>query len=154
MAKAIKEIIIMLLICLVTMLILAIVLYKYIPNRKVVPEVVTYAATEEVQDLLNDNIDTKSNSDNVILTYEVTSSDLKNYQSTNTYVPGKSNPFAAVDSSTTVAGTSTSSNSNGNSNSGSNENTGNSTKQPSDNSQNTNKNESTNPSVYQNTGTK
>ena len=152
MAKAIKEIIIMLLICLVTMLILAIVLYKYIPNRKVVPEVVTYTATEDVQDLLNDNIDTKSDSDNVILTYELTSSDLKNYQSTNTYVPGKSNPFAAVDSSTTVAGTRTSSN--GNSNSGSNENTGNSTKQPSDNSQNTNKNESTNPSVYQNTGTK
>ena len=152
MAKAIKEIIIMLLICLVTMLILAIVLYKYIPNRKVVPEVVTYTATEDVQDLLNDNIDTKSDSDNVILTYEVTSSDLKNYQSTNTYVPGKSNPFAAVDSSTTVAGTSTSSN--GNSNSGSNENTGNSTKQPSENSQDTNKNESTNPSVYQNTGTK
>ena len=149
MAKAIKEIIIMLLICLATMLILAIVLYKYIPNRKVVPEVVTYTATEEVQDLLNDNIDTKSDSDNVILTYEVTSSDLKNYQSTNTYVPGKSNPFAAADSSTTVAETNTSSNGNSNS-----ESTANSTKQSSENSQNTNNSESTTPSVYQNTGTK
>ena len=145
MAKAIKEIIIMLLICLVAMLILAIVLYKYIPNRKVVPEVVTYAATEEVQDLLNDNIDTKSDSDNVILTYEVTSSDLKNYQSTNTYVPGKSNPFAAVDSSTVVE--------NG-SNSNENSNSVNSTKKDEENSQETKKNENTNPSVYQNTGTK
>lgn len=145
MAKAIKEIIIMLLICLITMLILAIVLYKYIPNRKVVPEVVTYTATEDIQDLLNDNIDTKSDSDNVILTYEVTSSDLKNYQDINTYVPGKSNPFAVIDNSTIVE--------NG-SNSNVNSNNGNSTKKDEENSQETKKNENTSPSVYQNTGTK
>ena len=145
MAMAIKEIIIMLLICLITMLILAIVLYKYIPNRKVVPEVVTYTATEDIQDLLNDNIDTKSDSDNVILPYEVTSSDLKNYQDINTYVPGKSNPFAAIDNSTIVE--------NG-SNSNVNSNNGNSTKKDEENSQETKKNENTSPSVYQNTGTK
>ncbi len=145
MAKAIKEIIIMLLICLITMLILAMVLYKYIPNRKVVPEVVTYTATEEIQDLLNDNIDTKSDSDNVILSYEVTSSDLKNYQDTNTYVPGKSNPFATVDNSTvTESGSSSNENTNVESN----------TKKTGENSQETKKTESTNPSVYQNTGTK
>lgn len=148
MAKAIKEIIIMLLICLITMLILAIVLYKYIPNRKVVPEVVAYTATEDIQDLLNDNIDTKSDSDNVILTYEVTSSDLKNYQDINTYVPGKSNPFAAVDNSTVVGNES---NSNENSNSG---NIGNGTKKNEEDSQETKKSENTTPSVYQNTGTK
>ena len=91
MAKVIKEIIIMLVICLLTMLVLAIALYRYIPNRKAVPEVVTYTASEDVQDLLEDNIDTKSDQDNVILTYEVTASDLSGYQSTNTYVPGKSN---------------------------------------------------------------
>ena len=34
MAKVIKEIIIMLVICLLTMLVLAIALYRYIPNRK------------------------------------------------------------------------------------------------------------------------
>ncbi len=87
MAKVIKEIIIMLVICLLTMLVLAIALYRYIPNRKAVPEVVTYTASEDVQDLLEDNIDTKSDQDNVILTYEVTASDLSGYQSTNTYVP-------------------------------------------------------------------
>ena len=76
MAKVIKEIIIMLVICLLTMLVLAIALYRYIPNRKAVPEVVTYTASEDVQDLLEDNIDTKSDQDNVILTYEVTASDL------------------------------------------------------------------------------
>jgi hypothetical protein len=94
MAKTIKEIIIMLVVCLVTMLLLAIILYQYIPNRKVVPEIAKYTVSDEVQDLLEDNIDTKKDDDNVILTYEVTSNDLNNYKNTNVYVPGKSNPFA------------------------------------------------------------
>lgn len=94
MAKTIKEIIIMLVVCLVTMLLLAIILYQYIPNRKVVPGIAQYTVSDEVQDLLEDNIDTKKDDDNVILTYEVTSNDLNNYKNTNVYVPGKSNPFA------------------------------------------------------------
>lgn len=94
MAKTIKEIILMLVVCLVTMLLLTIILYQYIPNRKVVPEIVKYAVTEEVQDLLEDDIDTKKDDENVILTYEVTSNDLNNYKNTNVYVPGKTNPFA------------------------------------------------------------
>lgn len=120
MAKTIKEIIIMLLVCLVTMLVLAIALYQYIPNRKAVPEITTYVATEDVQDLLEDNIDTKKDDDNVILTYEVTSSDLNNYQSINSYVPGKSNPFAAYSGSvsTDENGTSTDNNGNGGESSG------------------------------------
>lgn len=155
MAKTIKEIIIMLLICLATMLILAIALYQFIPNRKAVPEITTYVATDEIQDLLADDIDTRS--EEVILTYEsgtgseysVTSSDLKNYQSTNDYVPGKSNPFAAYSPTTdgTGEGTETSGNSD-NQSTGTNTNT------------DTNTNESediktTTPSVNsQNTGTK
>ncbi len=93
MSKVIKEIIIMLLICLVTMLVLAILLYRYIPNRKVVPEVTTYVATEDVQTLLEDDVDSDEGKDDILLTYEVTSSDLKNYQATEDYVPGKANPF-------------------------------------------------------------
>lgn len=145
MSKTIKEIIIMLLVCLITMLILAIALYQYIPNRKAVPEVTTYVASEDVQDLLEDNIDTRKDDDNVILTYEVTSSDLNSYQSANAYVPGKSNPFAAY------SGTPS---------------TGESGKEPSDNGNNqssgtetgTNPNQSSEtktPEVYsQNSGTK
>ena len=142
MTKVIKEIIIMLLICLVTMLVLAIALYKYIPNRKVVPEVVSYTASDEVKDLLADNIDTKSDKDNVILTYEVTASDLNGYQSTNIYVPGKSNPFAAASKSTSTDGGRDGIQSEDNGNSG---------------SQNSNPNQSTNstaPSIYNNSGTK
>ena len=94
MAKIIKEIIIMLLVCLATMLIFAIALYKYIPSKKIVPEIATYVATDEVKDLLADNIDSKSEDEDVKVVYEVTSSDLAGYQTTNAYVPGKANPFS------------------------------------------------------------
>ena len=150
MAKIIKEIIIMLLVFLITMLILAIGLYKYIPNRKAVPEVVTYTASEDVKDLLEDNIDKKSDSDDVILTYEVTASDLTGYQSINTYVPGKSNPFAAASSSTSNDGDNNSSSNNGDSSSDNSQNnqTNNEQKNPNQS------NESTAPSVYNKNGTK
>lgn len=94
-AKTIKEIIIMLVVALITMLLLAILLYQYIPSKKVVPQITEYHVSESVQDLLEDDIDNRSNQDQIILTYEVTSSDLRNYQTTKDYVPGKSNPFAA-----------------------------------------------------------
>ena len=102
MTRAIKEIIILLLICLIAMLGLAIALYKYIPSKKNVPEVVQYEVSEQVQDLLEDNIDQQSDKDRVILTYEVTKGDLSGYQTTNDYIPGKSNPFADV--SKTITG--------------------------------------------------
>lgn len=95
MAKVIKEIIILLLICLVIMLLLAICFYEFIPSRKVVAEVTEYAPQEEIEELLSDDID--SEKDEVVLTYEVTSSDLNNYEITNEYVPGRINPFAAVE---------------------------------------------------------
>ncbi len=150
MAKIIKEIIIMLLVCLLTMLVLAIALYRYIPNRKTVPEVVKYTASEDVQDLLDDNIDSKSDSDNVILTYEVTAGDLSGYQSTNTYVPGKSNPFAATTSSDVTEDNNNTGNSGNNSASSNNGGTsqGNTQTNPNQSSENSV------PKVYQNNGTK
>ena len=101
MSKIIKEIIIMLLVCLAIMLLLAILLYKYIPNRKAVPEITTYVASEEVQEFIDDNVDSKDKSEDVVLTCEVTSSDLKNYQATEDYVPGKANPFGTYTGKTT-----------------------------------------------------
>lgn len=94
MTKIIKEIIIMLLICLISMLILAVVLYDYIPNRKVVAEVSKYNTSEEIETQLADDIDSEKKE--VVLTYEVTSQDLSSYQVKNEYVPGKSNPFAVA----------------------------------------------------------
>ena len=98
MAKVIKEIIIILLICLISMLIFAILLYDYIPNRKIVAEVSQYQATPEVETLLADNIDSKENE--IVLTYEVTSKDLNNYEANDKYVRGKANPFAAATKTT------------------------------------------------------
>ena len=76
MEKIIKKIIRILSICLITILFFAILLYKYIPSKKDIPEIKTYTATEDVQDLLENQTDTNSNENNVILTYEVTASDL------------------------------------------------------------------------------
>ena len=93
MAKVIKEIIIMLLICLVGMLLFAVILYEYIPNRKVVPEVAMYNASEKIKELKADDIDKRN--ETIIKTFQVTSSDLTNYKVANDYVPGKSNPFGS-----------------------------------------------------------
>lgn len=94
MKKIIKEIAIMLGVILIGMLGLSIAFYRFIPSRKNVPEITTYVATDIVKDLLEDNIDTKSENKSPVLTYEVTSSELSLYQKANEYVPGKANPFA------------------------------------------------------------
>ena len=133
--KVVKEIIILLLVCLVTMLLLAVIFYNYLPARKIIPEVATYKASDTVTELLADNIDNTDN--DVLLTYEggeyeVTKSDLKNYESVKKYVPGKSNPFAKV---------ATDDNSNTSSNGSGTATKGNATN---DNSNNTKDNKSTN----------
>ena len=97
--KVIKEIMIMLLVCLVGILLFAVVFYEYIPSRKEVSEVAAYEPTSAVKEQLSDNIDQMD--EQVILTfeqgdYEVTSTDLNRYKNKNIYVPGKANPFATV----------------------------------------------------------
>lgn len=99
MLNAVKEMIIMLLVCLVGILLFAVVFYEYIPSRKIVAEVQTYTASSEVEELLADDIDQIDN--DVILTfqegsYSVTSTDLNNYEASDDYVAGRSNPFATV----------------------------------------------------------
>ena len=102
MTKAIKEIIILLILCLAIMLVLAIALYQYIPSRKQVPEIQIYSASEEVQDLLEDDIASRSDDTEPVETYKVTSSDMKNYKTKQDYIPGKVNPFAEYSGKTTV----------------------------------------------------
>lgn len=115
MSKIIKEIIIMLLVALAGMLLFAVIFYEYIPNRKVVPEVTQYSASEKIKELKADNIDKRD--EQIIKTFKVTSSDLSNYKVTNDYVAGKSDPFAPTkqspdaDSSTKKPGSSNNSNS-------------------------------------------
>jgi len=117
MSKIIKEIIIMLLVCLVGMLLFSVIFYEYIPNRKIVPEVTEYSASDKIKEQMADDIDKKD--DQIVKTFEVTSSDLNNFKVTKDYVAGKANPFAAVASDAESNATTSKSSSNNNSSSSS-----------------------------------
>ena len=117
MSKIIKEIIILLLVCLVGMLLFSVIFYEYIPNRKIVPEVTQYSASDKIKEQMADDIDKKD--DQIVKTFEVTSSDLNNFKVTKDYVAGKANPFAAVASDAESNATTSKSTSNNNSSSGS-----------------------------------
>ena len=109
MAKnVIKEIIIVLLLCLAIILILGILLYEYAPMSKTVPNPVSYTTPENVQQELANT--TSVDDSQIIMTYEVDSTDLRNYERINDYQPGKANPFSSYETSgenTTTNGSST-----------------------------------------------
>lgn len=90
--KVIKEAIIALSVCLLTMLIFALALYEFLPSRKVIPEVAKYTASEQITEQLADDVENRN--DKVVLTYSVTANDLNNYKAKKEYIPGKSNPFS------------------------------------------------------------
>jgi len=122
MAKTvIKEIIIMLLICLAIILVLGFLLYDYIPMAKVIPEEVSYATPESVKsELLSAGGVDESQ---VILTYEVDATDLNNYKRVHSYKAGKANPFSSFETTgenTTNSSGSTSSGNKTNNNTSSN----------------------------------
>lgn len=95
MAKVIiRETIISLLVCLAVLLILSVALYNYIPANKVVPETVEYTPSTEIKAQLNAEVE--DNSSEILMTYEITASDLDNFERTNEYNPGKANPFSVV----------------------------------------------------------
>lgn len=94
MAKnIIKEIIIVLLLLLAIILVLGVILYDYVPTNKRVPEKVSYTTPQNVKEELQSSQDIDK--DKVILTYTLDQNDLYNYQITNDYRPGKTNPFSS-----------------------------------------------------------
>lgn len=104
----IKEIIIVLLLILAIILILGILLYEYVPNNKIIPQQVSYTTPENVKEELStsENVDDSQ----VIMTYEVTATDLTNYKKTKDYVSGKKNPFKSIESQNTTTENTTSGN--------------------------------------------
>lgn len=122
MAKTIvKELIIILLLCLAIILVLGVLLYEYIPNDKIIPEPVAYVTPESVKEELNsaESLDESQ----IIRTYSIDSIDLNNYKRINSYVPGKPNPFSSYQTSaesTNQSGGTGSSGSTGNSGTSSN----------------------------------
>ena len=96
MAKSIiKELIIVLLLCLAIILVLGILLYEYVPISKTIPNQVAYTTPEEVKEelLSSDQIDESQ----IVMTYEVNSDDLNNYKRIQDYKPGKANPFSSYE---------------------------------------------------------
>lgn len=98
MAKTIiKEIIIMLLLCLAIILLLGILLYDYVPMAKTIPNPVSYSTPDNVKKELADAVGVDESQ--IIMTYEVDSTDLNNYKKTQDYKPGKANPFSSYEAS-------------------------------------------------------
>ena len=116
----IRETIITLLGCLAVLLILSVALYNYIPSNKVVPEAIEYSPSKEIKNQLNAEV--QKNPDEILVTYEITATDLDNFEKTDHYNPGKSNPFAPVSDKPTDTGdgTGTGSSNTGSGNTGNN----------------------------------
>ena len=103
----IKEIIIMLLLCVAILLILGVLFYDYIPSNKVVPSKIAYSTPENIQEEINEEV---IEANKTKITYEVTDADLNIYKQSNSYVPGKRDPFSMEETQptgNTTGGTST-----------------------------------------------
>ena len=93
----IKQIFIILLICIAILLIFALVFYQYIPSNKVIPSKVEAYETPET---IKAEIEEKAEGQELIgrnEMYEITDEDLSLYKSTKNYNPGKSDPFSKYD---------------------------------------------------------
>lgn len=92
MKNVIKEIAIMLLLLAAIILGLGVLFYDYIPSSKVVPTVLEYKTPNNIKEELSETI--TNNTEEVLVTYQVDSKDLKVYEKTKDYNAGKPNPFS------------------------------------------------------------
>lgn len=106
--KIIKEITISLLLCLAIILLLGILLYDYVPMTKTIPNPVSYSTPDNIKQELAET-ETVDESQ-IIMTYEVDSTDLNNYKRIQDYKPGKANPFSSYEPTQSTTGTNTTSN--------------------------------------------
>lgn len=95
MAKSIfKEILIILLVCVAIVLLMAVIFYNYIPTNKVIPAKVTaYQLPQNVEEIINET--TIDSFDSSSINYTIDDSDLTRYEQSQSYNPGKADPFSA-----------------------------------------------------------
>lgn len=118
MKSIIKEVVIIILLCIAICLIFGIIFYNYIPSNIVVPgNVEAYSTSETIKEEINEDI-VEYPKESVV--FEITDSDLTLYKKSKSYDEGKANPFAS--SNTTSTGTDTSSGDSGSDNSSGNNN--------------------------------
>ena len=108
MKSILKEIIIILLLCLTICLVLGVIFYDYIPTNKVVPSTVeAYKTSNTKKDEISQEIVDYPKQN---ITLEITDSDLNMYKKDNSYSSGKANPFApssnGISDNTTTVGSS------------------------------------------------
>lgn len=155
MAKSIiKELIIVLLLCLAIILVLGILLYEYVPVSKTIPNEVSYTTPEEVKEELLTSSDVDENQ--IVMTYEIDSTDLNNYKKIQNYKRGKANPFSSYETqaSGSNAGSSQTSGQNTTSNTNTNTSNGSDTSSSSNSSQSTDNTTTSGGKFFQDTGTK
>lgn len=112
MKSIIKEIFIILLLCLTICLVLGVIFYDYIPTNKVVPSTVeAYKTSNTIKDEISQEIVDYPKQN---ITLEITDSDLTMYGKDHIYESGKANPFAPA--SAGVSGNITTNTINGGSN--------------------------------------
>lgn len=93
MKSVIKEILIIVLLCCAVCLILGVVFYDYIPTNKVIPsQVQAYQTSNTIKDEISQGV---SNYEAGNYIFEITDSDLSLYRQSDSYDPGKANPFAS-----------------------------------------------------------
>ena len=87
------EIIIILLLFIITLLLLGILFYDYMPNSKTIPaKVQEYALDETVKTELEKEL-SNNKPEEVVKTYKLDEYDVENFEKTNEYNKGKVNPF-------------------------------------------------------------
>ncbi len=91
--SVIKEIFIMLLLCIAIVLILGVIFYNYIPTNKAIPnKLAEYTTPENINSKIEEvTLENKTEE----ITYQIDSTDLKLYRETHGYTTGKVNPFSA-----------------------------------------------------------
>ena len=91
--KIFKEVFIILLVCVAIILIMAVIFYNYIPTNKIIPAKVTaYKTPENIEaEITEDTIGSYTTQEQE---YTIDNTDLSKYQATQSYNPGKPDPFA------------------------------------------------------------
>ena len=122
----IKEIFIMGLLFIAIGLLIGVLLYEYMPNKRDVPTKQAYYTPENIKTELGEKVTELEKTE---ISYEITDSDLTVYRQISSYKPGKADPFSLVESQPESADESGTTNSNNSKNNGSSSKSNNSTTQ-------------------------
>ena len=89
-----KEVIIVLILCIAILLILSVMFYDYNPITKVVPNKVAYNTPDDIAEIIQEEtLNTMVETEKRV--YTIDGSDLNIYQRSQTYDPSKENPFVS-----------------------------------------------------------